>query len=57
MSLAHEITPMFREKLIINPIHRNRHVPAAIHISVKLTMVVDQKAFFVSTSNRQQEFS
>jgi len=57
MGLAHEIAALFREELIINPIHRDRYMPASIHVGVKLALVIDQKAFLVGASNRQQEFS
>src|SRR5689334_20938417 len=30
MRLAHQITPLLGEELVIDPIHRHRHVPAAI---------------------------
>ena len=56
MGLAHQIAAFFREKLIIDPIHRDRYMAAAIHVGVKLPLVIDQKAFFIGASNRQQEF-
>ena len=52
MGLAHEIMALFREELIVNPIHRHRHVPTTIHVSMKPTLVIDQKAFLIGTSNR-----
>jgi len=57
MGLAHEIAALFRKELIIDPIHRERNVPAAIQVGVKLPLVIDQKAFLIDASNRQQELS
>jgi hypothetical protein len=56
MRLAHQVTAVLGEKLIINPVHRHRYMPAAIDVSVKLTRVVDHEAFLVSPSNRDDEF-
>jgi len=52
MGLAHEIAAVFGEELIINPIHRHRHMPAAIQVSVKLTLIVDHETFFIGAPNR-----
>lgn len=56
VSLTHEILALLGEELIINPIHRHRHMTTTIHISVKLAFIIDDKTFFVRALDRKQKF-
>ncbi len=55
MRLAHQVASFFREELIVDPVHRHRHMAASIDVSVKLAVEIDQEAFLVGAANRQQE--
>ena len=56
MGLAHKILAFFAKKLVVDPIHRHRHMTAAIHESVKLPFVIDNKTFLVGAPDLEQEF-
>src|SRR6202034_3680544 len=55
MGLTHQVAPALRKELVVNPIHRHRHVAASIHVSVEVTAEVDQKALFLGATHGHQE--
>jgi hypothetical protein len=56
MRLTHQIVALLAKELIIDPIHRHRYVATAIHVSVKVALIIDDKAFLIGASNLEQEF-
>src|SRR5216684_8968869 len=53
--LAHQVAPLLGEELVVDPIHRHRHVTASVDVGVEMAVVIDHEAFLVDAANRQHE--
>jgi hypothetical protein len=56
MSCAENVTPVFRQELIVYPIHGHRDVTAAVHVGEQLPLIVYDKTLGLSAIDEQYEF-
>lgn len=55
MGCAENITPIFRQELVVNPIHSHGDVPAAVHVSEQPAFIIDHKALSLLAVDQEDE--
>jgi uncharacterized membrane protein len=55
MSCAENITPIFRQELVVDPIHGHGDVAAAVHVSEQLAFIIDHEALSLSAVDQQDK--
>ena len=53
---AQDVASIFSQELIVDPVHRHRHMGAAVDVSEILAAIIHQETFCFPSLNRQQKF-
>lgn len=55
VGLTHQIASALGKEVIVDPIHRDRYVTAAVDVGMEIAAEVDHEAFFLNTVDRKHE--